>query len=161
EARETSRMQLSRAESLLDELVWDRANPCGITSCILCLHATSSAVKERLSLDAVNIINQLSATALENDPEERSRPPVRRMNNIGMLLAGVSGSMAENMTRATDWRFLDLGRRVERALNIVELLTQVFSISGPVPGATLANLLVCADSRYTYASRYLTNMQPE
>ena len=161
EARETRNMELSRAEGVLDELVWDRANPGGIVSSILFLHATSSAVKERLSLDAVNIINQLSATALGDEADERGRPPLRRLNNFGMLLAGVSGSMGENMTRALDWRFLDLGRRIERALNIVELLTQVFSGEGPVSGTMLSSLLVCGDSRYTYASRYLTNMQPE
>jgi uncharacterized circularly permuted ATP-grasp superfamily protein/uncharacterized alpha-E superfamily protein len=161
EAASAPRMELPQAESKLDQIIWNRACPQGLCSCVLCLHGTSLSVKERLSLDAVNIINQLAGYAAQTPPFPDSKAPAHRLNRIGMMLAGVSGSMAENMTRAIDWRFLDTGRRIERALNIVELLQQVFSQPNPNTAPMLASLLVCADSRYTYASRYLTNMQPE
>jgi uncharacterized circularly permuted ATP-grasp superfamily protein/uncharacterized alpha-E superfamily protein len=156
-----TRMELPKAEIKLGEIIWNRALPAGLCSSIQCLHGTSSSVKERLSLDAVSILNQLAGYATQTPPSPDGKAPARRLNSIGMLLAGVSGSMAENMTRAADWRFLDMGRRIERALNISDLLQQVFSQPNPVSAAMLASLLVCADSRYTYASRYLTNMQPE
>jgi uncharacterized circularly permuted ATP-grasp superfamily protein/uncharacterized alpha-E superfamily protein len=161
DAKEIVGMNLVKAEERLDDLIRNRANSCGLCASILSLHSTSSAVKERLSLDAVNILNQLADYATQDKEESARKSPAQRLNNIGMLLAGVSGSMTENMTRATDWRFLDIGRRIERAQSIVELILQVFSHPAPIPAATLSNLLVCGDSRYTYASRYLTNMQSE
>ncbi len=153
------RMDISAAEARLEPLVWEKGAPGGVCSSILCLNGTASSVKERLSLDAVSILNQLARMANSPRHESGSGDSFTRMNDIGILLAGVAGTMAENMTRAIDWRFLDLGRRIERALNVCELMLHVFSMGEHTDA--LSNLLVCADSRYTYASRYLTNMQAE
>jgi uncharacterized circularly permuted ATP-grasp superfamily protein/uncharacterized alpha-E superfamily protein len=39
-----------------------------------------------------------------------------------VAVAGFSGYAAENMARSTGWRFLDLGRRIERAMTIAQLV---------------------------------------
>ena len=41
-------------------------------------------------------------------------------------LAAFNGMAAENMTRNHGWRFLDMGRRLERAFNLSELLLTLF-----------------------------------
>jgi uncharacterized circularly permuted ATP-grasp superfamily protein/uncharacterized alpha-E superfamily protein len=48
-----------------------------------------------------------------------------------IALAGFSGFAAETMARGTGWRFLDLGRRIERAVTIAQLVRAL--ASGP-PG---------------------------
>ncbi|MFA5256710.1 MAG: circularly permuted type 2 ATP-grasp protein [Opitutales bacterium] len=158
---EADMMDLDEAETKLDELLYEPDAAAGLVSHILAMHGTAAAVKERLSLDAVGIINQLARQITDEQDAAQGRNHGLRLNNIGMLLAGIAGTMAENMTRAMDWRFLDLGRRIERAHNIAELLLHVFSAPAPHSDAMLANLLICADSRYTYASRYLTNLKAE
>jgi uncharacterized alpha-E superfamily protein len=73
-----------------------------------------------------------------------------------MLLAAVAGLLAEHPTRGHGWRFLDIGRRTERALQMLELL-QVGVATAPYPDdAYLEVLLQVADNSTTYRSRYLT-----
>jgi hypothetical protein len=44
------------------------------------------------------------------------------INTLLMDLAAFSGMEMENMTRGHGWRFLDVGRRLERGMHIVNLL---------------------------------------
>ena len=63
------------------------------------------------------------------------------------------------MIRGYGWRFLDLGRRIERGLNIAELLRRTLGRPGPTPRALLHNLLVGSECLLIYRRRYLTNLQ--
>jgi len=58
------------------------------------------------------------------------------------------------MTRGHGWRFLDLGRRLERALSVLKLLQGVLRIRLPL--AVLEPVLEIADSVMTYRRRYFT-----
>ena len=72
-------------------------------------------------------------------------------------LAAFNGMAAENMTRNYGWNFLEIGRRLERAFNLSELLETLFS-DGQGEAAEAAGLtfaLEVADSILTYRSRYL------
>jgi uncharacterized alpha-E superfamily protein len=65
------------------------------------------------------------------------------------------------MTRGDGWRFLDIGRRLERALQMTELLRNSL---GPETGedfGILEAVLEMADSSITYRSRYLTSLQTD
>lgn len=147
-------------ERRLTELVWCDEQGGGLSANIGALHRSAFAVKERLSLDASALLNQLERLA-EAPARRRSVDPSERLGATALLVAGISGTIAENMTRALDWSFLELGRRIERAQNMIDLVQQAFSERRPFLDSILGNLLVAADSRYTYASRYLTNLQPE
>jgi len=73
-----------------------------------------------------------------------------------IMLAAFSGLLSENPTRGHGWRFLDIGRRVERALQLIELL-RVGIAPAPYPDDAYLDVLVqVADSATTYRSRYLT-----
>lgn len=150
-------------ERRVTDLVWSQQAPGNLSSCLLSLGRASFAIRERLSLDATALISQLERFAAPRRSSSASSrlDPAERLNDILMVLAGLAGTISENMTRALDWHFLEMGRRLERSQNVIELLQQVFSKPGPYSEPLLANLLVAADSRYTYASRYLTNLQPE
>jgi uncharacterized alpha-E superfamily protein len=60
------------------------------------------------------------------------------------------------MTRNHGWRFLDAGRRTERASRMAELLQGVLVQGDPEEDGSLILLLELADSFMTYRSRYLT-----
>ena len=64
----------------------------------------------------------------------------------------------ENMTRGLGWRFLDIGRRLERATHIVQLFR---SSIGPrmKSSAVLEPLLEISDSLMTYRRRYFAGVQ--
>ncbi len=121
------------------------------------------AIRDRLSMDTWTVV---SALAHELDDAERGgadeRPIVlgARLDRVVMILAGLSGLTSESMTREAPWRFLDMGRRLERALNTALMIERT------LPGATTADemplleaLLDAADSAMTYRRRYRATLQ--
>jgi len=74
-------------------------------------------------------------------------------------LAAVAGLEAESMTRGHAWRFLDLGRRLERALATSQLLEIGLERMRDDEAAMLRALLEVSDSTLTYRSRYRAAVQ--
>jgi uncharacterized alpha-E superfamily protein len=67
----------------------------------------------------------------------------------------------ENTTRGVGWRFLEIGRRVERALQAVELLRCSLGSAEEELEPCLQVLLQIADSAITYRSRYSTVLRTD
>jgi uncharacterized alpha-E superfamily protein len=67
------------------------------------------------------------------------------------IIASFSGLAQENMTRLGGWRFLDLGRRIERAIQTCRFARQF----GARLDRGLDILLELCDSRITYRQRYV------
>ena len=82
-----------------------------------------------------------------------------RLDNILAELLAFAGLAAESMTRTQGWRFMDLGRRIERAWQSAMLLrVSLNSEEGGRP-SVLEAILRVADSLMTYRTRYLSNVQ--
>jgi uncharacterized alpha-E superfamily protein len=62
------------------------------------------------------------------------------------------------MTRLAGWRFLELGRRIARAI-LTGRLTRCFALPGSAEGG-LDVLLELADSQITYRQRYVMVAAP-
>jgi uncharacterized alpha-E superfamily protein len=73
--------------------------------------------------------------------------------------AALAGLAAENMTRGPNWLFLDLGRRLERALHLAWLVRQTVAFPDARETEHMRMLLEIADSAMTYRSRYLNVFQ--
>ncbi len=85
------------------------------------------------------------AASAEPDAYERTDRALRS-------LAAFSGLASENMNRLAGWRFLDLGRRIERGIATCRFARTL----GEAPTAgTLDVLLELCDSQITYRSRYV------
>ena len=69
------------------------------------------------------------------------------------IIASFSGLAQENMTRLAGWRFLELGRRIERAMLTCRFIRE-FGAAGTADGG-LDMLLELADSQITYRQRYV------
>ena len=71
-------------------------------------------------------------------------------------LASLAGLAQENVNRVAGWRFLDMGRRIERAINACRFAR---NFAGEKATADdLDVLLDLIDSQITYRSRYLTGV---
>ena len=94
------------------------------------------------------------------------------LDRIVVRLAALGGVVMESMTRGQAWRFLDMGRRLERAMNLVLTLRSTLAAPAPAPppgtaagdrgpaqGPLLEALLEVADSVMTYRRRYLATLQ--
>jgi uncharacterized alpha-E superfamily protein len=81
------------------------------------------------------------------------------LNQMILNLSAFSGVAIENMTRGPGWQFLDLGRRIERALCMISLLRSTLAAPAANEHMVLEALLEIADSSMTYRNRYATNLQ--
>ena len=81
------------------------------------------------------------------------------LNQVFNLLSALSGLMTESMTRGPGWRFVDMGRRLERGLTVLRLLRKTLVRSRAESTSLLESVLEIADSAMTYRYRYMTSLQ--
>ncbi|MFZ1921814.1 MAG: circularly permuted type 2 ATP-grasp protein [Xanthobacteraceae bacterium] len=116
--------------------------------------SASSAIRDRFSPDAWRAINDLAkliAAPLTAVPTESAI--TERVEAALRIISSLSGLAQENMTQLAGWRFLELGRRIERAL-LTCRLTRALAEPGAIDGE-LDVLLELADSQITYRQRYV------
>ncbi len=76
----------------------------------------------------------------------------RAMTVILRKLAGFSGLLGENMYRFTGWRFLEIGRRLERGIQIARSLAWL--TRNDAPDGALDMMLEIGDSVMTHRRQY-------
>jgi len=120
-------------------------------------------LRDRFSADAWRILNRFDKQFASPPPIEplRMGRALSLLDDAIMTLSAFSGLVMESMTRGDGWRFLDIGRRLERAAQMVEMLRHGLSPRSRDEGGELQTLLEIADSSLTYRSRYLTSMQAD
>jgi uncharacterized circularly permuted ATP-grasp superfamily protein/uncharacterized alpha-E superfamily protein len=112
---------------------------------------TATSLRERLSPDAWQVITEM-AERLAHEAEDDDGV-VSAAELTLQELASFAGLAQENMNRAAGWRFLEMGRRAERAINTVRFARQfAYDEAG---GEDLDILLTLVDCQITYRSRYL------
>jgi len=112
---------------------------------------TATTLRERLSPDAWQVITEMAdRLALEVEDDDAV---IGAAELTLQELASFAGLAQENMNRAAGWRFLEMGRRAERAINTVRFARQ-FAYD-EATGEDLDVLLTLVDCQITYRSRYL------
>jgi uncharacterized circularly permuted ATP-grasp superfamily protein/uncharacterized alpha-E superfamily protein len=125
-------------------------------NCIDAVRRLSLAARDQLSVDMWRTLNRLVGAAAAQFARAPLAPDQLLAALDGMLatLAAFAGLAAENMARGAGWRFLDMGRRVERAVAVAHSVLGV--MSGPTAqlesGLRLA--LELCDSTNAYFLRY-------
>ncbi len=144
--------------------VVDPEHPSSLRAQVVRLHRIAYSVRDRLSMDMWRVVSTI---------DRQSQPPKIRLDAAALLLrmddmmtslAAVAGLEQESMTRGPGWRFLDVGRRIERALHTLSVMrgvrvAELDRQDESVQSATLAVLLELGESVMTYRSRYLTSVQ--
>ncbi len=118
-------------------------------------HATGSAgqIRDRFSPDGWLALNDLSKTLHRfADKVEPGDDAARAMTVILRKLAGFSGLVHENMYRFTGWRFLEIGRRIERGIHMARILGALASAKAPDGGLDM--LLEIGDSVLTHRRQF-------
>ena len=120
-------------------------------------------LRDRISADAWRILNHFAEQFAVSAPPEPMRMvgALNLLDNAIMTLSAFSGLVMESMTRGHGWRFLDIGRRMERAVQMVELLRHGLGFDPVKESGQLEVLLEIADSSLTYRSRYLNSLQAD
>jgi uncharacterized alpha-E superfamily protein len=118
-------------------------------------------LRDRISADAWRVLNQVHTQFEDAAPPEPLRVSRAQdlLDQTVISLAAFSGLAVENMTRGHGWRFLDIGRRIERAVQTVQLIRNGLGFDFASTDPELAMVLEIADGTLTYRSRYLNSMQ--
>ncbi len=116
--------------------------------------AAASVIRDRFSPDAWRAINDLAAMIAAPLPLDPSESIIaERVEAALRIISALSGLAQENMTQLAGWRFLELGRRIERALLTCRVV-RTFARKG-APDGGLDVLLELADSQISYRQRYV------
>ena len=148
---------------LLDSL-FATDHPGTLRSAIESTHRVARVVRDRISTDTWRILTSLQQELAEMETERTAGGSTLGTMAVGldrvvMRLAALGGVVMESMTRGQAWRFLDMGRRLERAMNLVLTLRVALVRSTEREAPLLESVLDVADSGMTYRRRYLASLQ--
>jgi uncharacterized circularly permuted ATP-grasp superfamily protein/uncharacterized alpha-E superfamily protein len=146
---------LADTRTYLDSIDIDTesALPQGLLAAIDSAVHSASQIRDRFSPDGWLALADLRKTA--RNFAARVQPgddATRAMTVLLRKLAGFSGLVHENMYRFAGWRFLEIGRRLERGIQIAGV-TRWLTRTGAPDGA-LDMLLEIGDSVMTHRRRY-------
>jgi len=137
---------------LCAQALGDRAMPGSVQALFSMAESIGRGLRERLAIDFWRLLNrQIGPVAAGQTPQI--------IDHVARLLdrcAALSGLAAENMVRGSGWRFLDMGRRLERAIHICRLAK---TFAGEDASAHDLNLLLdLCDCQISYRTRYLAGL---
>ncbi|MCK7612887.1 circularly permuted type 2 ATP-grasp protein [Roseibium sediminicola] len=131
--------------------------PEGLCDMLQSAVASAAKVRDRFSVDGWLALNDLAQTA--NGARRTMRESADVTRAMGLLLrkiTGFSGLVHENMYRFTGWRFLSIGRALERAHRMADLLAE-FTVED-APEGSLELLLEVGDSAMSMSRRYAVSL---
>ncbi|MCV6625442.1 MAG: circularly permuted type 2 ATP-grasp protein, partial [Cellvibrionaceae bacterium] len=122
--------------------------------------------KEQMSSDALRVINDIRDMLVELQDTlsfDLLTAPEEALDPLVTALMAFSGLAHESMVRGVGWRFMEIGRRLERAMLsnklIAELLTQRQSEADERLLASAA--LLCMENLISYRRRYSADINVE
>ncbi|CUR59509.1 conserved hypothetical protein [metagenome] len=119
-------------DRLLRALATDPRRPGSVLYAANRTISLAQSLREQLSLDTWLVLGRLERAFDGSDDEAALQPLLAQ--TVESLLA-FSGLTAESLVRDPGWHFLDAGRRLERAQNLVGLLRHTLARSdGPASG---------------------------
>ncbi len=146
---------LEQQAALLRQIAGDRTKASSLASNLESLGGLLDRVKVRMPPEAWQILRQM-----------RRRPAVldgAACSALQQQLTAFEGLTAEGMPRDTTWRFLDLGRRIERGTQLLSLLAGLLHpYDGGAPTEfRLQTVLHLADCLSTYRSVFHGSLNTE
>ncbi len=120
----------------------------------------ASFIRERLSTDTWRNIEDAYEGLKRDQLAPLTEADVGEIVDTSLRrLVAIAGLAQENMNRGAGWHLLDMGRRVERAINTCRFARRLACPDGFADG--LSTLLELIDSQITYRSRYLVGVSLE
>ena len=133
----------------LPALLTDPRRPGSIPDLLGRLRYNAAAARDRLYDDMWRLVNRLERDARLPAGAFLLSSAQGVLDNLILDLAAIAGMQQENMTRGHGWRFLELGRRIERACGVLEL-TGAATQCCEQDDSLLTPLLEICDSTMTY-----------
>jgi uncharacterized circularly permuted ATP-grasp superfamily protein/uncharacterized alpha-E superfamily protein len=149
---------LAEAEREILSLVYNTNREESVRSLVTRIRQIASTARDRFSADSWRIFARLQSDARVRPRQLPVADALELVETLIVDLAAFSGFEAENMTRGHGWRFLAIGRRLERAINVTQLVRASLEVD-PKGDTLLESVLEIADSAMTYRGRYFAQPQ--
>ncbi|MCC5816736.1 MAG: circularly permuted type 2 ATP-grasp protein [Leptospira sp.] len=141
------------------KLLYDVKLPGSMNSNLQSLSVSAKNVRDRLSDDTRRIIKSLEN--MKNVGGKNYDLMLDDIFQVIILLTSLTGLSFENLSREAGWYFLEMGRRIERAYQIIRLIQGIIQMGDYERRKTLNSLLNVSDIRITYRRRYRYKMDIE
>jgi len=134
--------------------------PAGLTTMLQSAAYAASRVRDRFSVDGWNALSDLDKTVAGMTGTARPGDDMARaMSVLLRKISGFSGLVHENMYRYTGWRFLSIGKALERAHLLSCLLIDL--CDEKAPDGSLDFALEAADCTSAHRRRYALSSRRE
>ncbi|GGF66559.1 hypothetical protein GCM10007301_27810 [Azorhizobium oxalatiphilum] len=128
--------------------------PGALPQLVRSARASASVIRDRFSPDGWRALLDLEGCLTAPVPNAASEADVYERADAALrIIAAFSGLASENMNRLAGWRFLEIGRRIERSIAILRF-ARAFA-EPDAPRGALNVLLQLTDSQITYRTRYM------
>lgn len=158
-----SAAELAAPEQLLLRLVIDGELYGSVHANLNAMLNSASESTELLSSDTLRVINDISDALDELDvslSSQLSSAPEEALDPLVTALMALSGLLQESMIRGIGWRFIDMGRRLERAEQTSRLVNSL--VVPEVPEAdqqmVIQAMLLSLEALISYRRRYRARM---
>jgi uncharacterized alpha-E superfamily protein len=123
------------------------------------LERAAQALRERLSNEQWGVLRSMSAHVLALHAETPGRVPalgqvLPALDRLGVQLAAVTGAQSDRMTRDHGWRFMTVGRLLERLIGLSTQLGHFVETGALGQAAGMETMLELFDSAITFRARY-------
>ncbi len=121
----------------------------------------AAVARHRFSADMWRMLNHLLGELRLSRPGAGRDPDamLEFCDQIIRATSAIAGMLAEHMTRGSGWRFLDFGRRLERAIYIARTVSAASMVLGSNQESAFRIALELNDSSLTYRRRYRASLQ--
>lgn len=144
-------------EELLD-LAWDTDREGSIAATLASFNSAATSVRELWPADTWRIIDECRRDWKRDADKAGSNLSLLQvsLDHLIIRLAAFSGLVTETMAREANWRMLDIGRRMERALGQISLLraTLVPKHEASVAQQLMEAVLATCESLILFRRRY-------
>jgi uncharacterized circularly permuted ATP-grasp superfamily protein/uncharacterized alpha-E superfamily protein len=149
---------LNAPESELISVVLDETRSGSVANLLRNLLRTGYSVRDLWSTDIWRVIEDMDEHL--SQPQQLGENALwklqQHMDQQITTLSAFSGLSMENMTRSSGWLFLDIGRRLERAMLIISMLRNLLSTHhrDAVEAQLIETLLDTSDNTICYRQQY-------
>lgn len=153
-----SKEMLANPDAELLQIIRDGSRAGSVKSSLNHMLSAADESKELLSTDTMRVINDLRDAMEELDlalASGQTSAPEQALDPLVTALTALSGLMHESMIRGIGWCFMELGKRIERAQQIISTVRcLVTPVTDEIDEPTLLNaLLVSMEVLITYRRR--------
>ena len=149
---------LQSPESELLSVALDEKRSGSVAHLLRNLVRTGYSVRDLWSADIWRVMDEMDAHLAQ--PQQLGENELWQLQELMdsqiTTLSAFSGLAMENMTRGNGWLFLDIGRRLERAMLIISMLRSVLSTQqrDGVEAQLIESLLDISDNTICYRQHY-------